>query len=160
MLAVSDERALVMLEFWERRGLVEAVEGLTRTAPVVPGRSAPIDSVERELSDYFAGRRGEFATPLALAGSAFQLRVWDELRRIAPGRTLSYLGLAQRLGDPRAVRAVAQANGANRLAVVVPCHRAIAADGGLTGYAAGVERKRWLLEHERARFGDSAGRLF
>src|SRR5690606_41333237 len=123
MLAVSDERALVMLEFWERRGLVEAVEGLTRTAPVVPGRSAPIDSVERELIDYFAGRRGEFATPLALAGSAFQLRVWDELRRIAPGRTLSYLRLAQRVGDPSAVPAVAQANGASRPAGGVRCPR-------------------------------------
>lgn len=161
MLAVAGDRALVLLEFAARRGLADAVERLARTSAISTGRNEPIASVERELSDYFAGRRDRFDTPLELRGSEFQRRVWRELRRIPAGTTISYLQLATAVGNPRGFRAVAQANGANRLAVIVPCHRVINADGGLGGYGAGLPLKRALLEHERSAFGGAVvGRLF
>ena len=104
----------------------------------------------RQLDEYFAGERTQFDLALAPAGSAFQRLVWDGLRRIPFGETRSYGQLAAEIGlDPRtASRAVGAANGANPLAIVVPCHRVIGGDGSLVGFAAGVERKRWLLEHE------------
>ena len=104
----------------------------------------------RQLEEYFAGERTEFELALAPVGSPFQRLVWDGLRRIPFGETRSYGEVAAEIGlDPRtASRAVGAANGANPLAIVVPCHRVIGADGSLVGFAAGVERKRWLLEHE------------
>jgi len=108
--------------------------------------------VRAQLEEYFAGERQTFELELAPVGSAFQRSVWDGLRRIPFGETRSYGELALDLGlDPRtASRAVGAANGANPIAVVVPCHRVIGADGSLVGFAAGVERKRWLLDHEAA----------
>jgi methylated-DNA-[protein]-cysteine S-methyltransferase len=104
-----------------------------------------------QLASYFAGDRLAFDVPLSLPGTPFQQRVWAALREIPAGTTLSYSQLAQRLGDPLAVRAVGMANGANPVAIIVPCHRVIGAGGELRGYAAGVARKRWLLDHEAAR---------
>jgi methylated-DNA-[protein]-cysteine S-methyltransferase len=103
-----------------------------------------------ELADYFAGRRKKFTFPMAPRGTDFQRRVWSELRRIPYGRTMSYSELAARIGHPDAIRAVGRANGANPLAIVVPCHRVIGADGTLTGYGGGLDRKRFLLELEGA----------
>ena len=101
------------------------------------------------LRAYLAGELGALdAVPVETAGTEFQRRVWRELRRIRTGTTLSYLQLAQRIGRPDAVRAVAHANGANPVGVVVPCHRVVGSDGSLTGYAGGLDRKRWLLSHE------------
>lgn len=160
MLAVSDERALLMLEFLERRHLEDAVTRLARTAAIVPGRSAPIDSIEQELGEYFAGRLETFRTPIRLSGTEFQMRVWRELLKIPAGRTISYLELARAVGNPKGFRAVAQANGANPLAVIVPCHRVINTSGELGGYGGGLPRKRWLLEHERRAFAGAGGRLF
>ena len=103
------------------------------------------------LRDYLAGELGALdAVAVETAGTEFQRRVWRELRRIRPGTTLSYRQLARRIGRPDAVRAVGLANGANPVGVVVPCHRVIGSDGSLTGYAGGLERKRWLLVHEGA----------
>jgi methylated-DNA-[protein]-cysteine S-methyltransferase len=103
------------------------------------------------LRDYLAGELGALdAVAVETAGTEFQRRVWRELRRIRPGTTLSYRQLARRIGRPDAVRAVGLANGANPVGVVVPCHRVIGSDGSLTGYAGGLERKRWLLAHEGA----------
>jgi AraC family transcriptional regulator of adaptative response/methylated-DNA-[protein]-cysteine methyltransferase len=151
MTAVADERALHLLEFVDRRGLEREIERLrTRLkAGVSPGRTAPIESIECELEAYFAGRSLRFTTPVERAGSAFQQSVWDALTTIPPGETWSYSELARAIGHPRAVRAVAQANGANQLAIIVPCHRVINSSGELGGYGGGVPRKRWLLEHER-----------
>ncbi len=103
-----------------------------------------------QLAEYFAGGRTELDFPVAPAGTPFQLRVWEELRRIPYGETISYAELARRIGRPTAVRAVGHANGRNPLPVVVPCHRVVGSDGTLTGYGGGLERKRALLELEAA----------
>lgn len=153
MLAVADDASLVLLEFVDRRGLESELKRLRERASIVPGRTAPIESIERELGEYFAGASHDFATSVQLGGTPFQRSVWEQLRRIAPGDTLSYGKLADAVGRPTAVRAVAQANGANQLAIVVPCHRVIGADGTLGGYAGGVPRKQWLLDHERRHWG-------
>ena len=104
----------------------------------------------RELDAYFAGALTEFTVALAPSGTPFQQRVWTTLRGIAFGDTVSYSEIARRIGAPDAVRAVGAANGRNPLSIVVPCHRVIGADGALTGFGGGVERKRWLLQHEGA----------
>jgi methylated-DNA-[protein]-cysteine S-methyltransferase len=105
--------------------------------------------VRRALEMYFEGELGALdALPVATSGSAFQREVWSALRRIPVGSTWSYSQLAEHISKPRAVRAVGLANGANPISVIVPCHRVIGASGSLTGYAGGIERKRWLLEHE------------
>ena len=101
-----------------------------------------------QLKDYFNGQRNDFNFKLNPSGTEFQRRVWDELLRIPFGKTMSYLELSKKLGDVKAIRAVASANGKNPLWIVVPCHRVIGTDGSLTGYAGGLWRKKWLLEHE------------
>lgn len=101
-----------------------------------------------ELQDYFEGNRNDFTFKLNPKGTDFQQRVWQELLNIPFGKTMSYLELSKKLGDVKAIRAVASANGKNPLWIVVPCHRVIGTDGSLTGYAGGLWRKKWLLEHE------------
>lgn len=111
------------------------------------------DAVREQLDAYFAGELQEFDLPLALHGTPFQLRVWDELARIPFAETISYKELALRLGDLKLVRAVGLANGRNPVSIVIPCHRVIGADGTLVGYGGGLERKRWLLDHEAVASG-------
>jgi methylated-DNA-[protein]-cysteine S-methyltransferase len=106
------------------------------------------DDVRRELGEYFAGERTSFDLPLHMIGSAFQRRVWAALLEIPCGETTSYGALAASIGAPGAARAVGLANGQNPIAVIVPCHRVIGADGSLTGYGGGLPTKRWLLSHE------------
>jgi methylated-DNA-[protein]-cysteine S-methyltransferase len=106
--------------------------------------------LREQLAEYFAGARREFELELAPRGSEFQRRVWDALREIPYGETESYGALAARIGHPGSARGVGAANGQNPIAIVIPCHRVIGADGSLTGYAGGLERKRWLLAHEGA----------
>src|SRR5262245_20958078 len=101
-----------------------------------------------QLTEYFAGERSEFELPLAAEGTDFQHKVWTALCAIPYGKTISYGELARRIGQPSAARAVGLANGSNPLPIVVPCHRVIGADGSLTGFGGGIERKRWLLAHE------------
>lgn len=123
-------------------------------AEAEPGSADPACVVLRAASDqlgeYFAGARREFDLPLDPQGTAFQVAAWAELRRIPYGGTISYGEQARRLGDPKKARAVGAANGRNPLSIVVPCHRVVGADGSLTGFAGGVEAKRWLLRHEQA----------
>lgn len=102
----------------------------------------------RQLDEYFQGRRREFSVPLNLAGTPFQQRVWRELLTIPFGHTTTYGAIANRLGDPKTIRAVGRANGQNPIPILVPCHRVIGSDGSLIGYGGGLWRKRWLLEHE------------
>ncbi|HWD33674.1 MAG TPA: methylated-DNA--[protein]-cysteine S-methyltransferase [Pseudomonas sp.] len=109
-----------------------------------------LDDVKRQLDEYFAGKREVFEVRLAPLGTAFQQEVWHALQRIPYGTTSSYGDLAEQIGRPRAVRAVGTANGANPIAIIVPCHRVIGSNGTLTGYAGGVERKQMLLELEGA----------
>jgi methylated-DNA-[protein]-cysteine S-methyltransferase len=134
-----------------------AVRGLymqeaPKPATVQPGwRATPaaFDDVRRQLAEYFAGARTVFDVPLALEGTPFQRAVWSALGEIPYGQTISYGELARRIGRPSAVRAVGLANGRNPVGVIVPCHRVVGADGALTGYGGGIERKRFLLELER-----------
>jgi methylated-DNA-[protein]-cysteine S-methyltransferase len=116
-------------------------------------RSGPTSAAIREaLHAYLEGKLDAIdAIPVETGGTSFQRAVWEELRRIPAGTTLSYRDLAMRIGRPKAVRAVGHANGANPIGVVVPCHRLIGSDGSLTGYGGGLHRKRWLLDHEAAR---------
>ena len=111
---------------------------------------APFREVRAQLDAYFAGARRHFDLPLALAGSAFQRRVWAALMEIPYGSTISYGELAKRIGDANASRAVGLANGRNPVSIIVPCHRVIGANGNLTGYGGGLDNKRWLLRHEGA----------
>lgn len=106
----------------------------------------------KQLDDYFAGRRREFLLPLQQSGTGFQQTVWELLLRIPFGKTVSYQQLSKQYGDTKAIRAVAAANGKNNLAIIVPCHRVIGSNQSLTGYAGGLWRKRWLLEHEAKHF--------
>lgn len=109
---------------------------------------APFCDAKTQLGEYFAGKRAMFDLALAPAGTDFQRRVWQALRDIGFGQTESYGALARRIGAPKASRAVGLANGRNPISIIIPCHRVIGADGSLTGYGGGIERKRWLLSHE------------
>jgi methylated-DNA-[protein]-cysteine S-methyltransferase len=133
-------------------GIVGSDDGLSRvlwSAKGLPEDScAVLDDAAAQLDAYFAGELERFDVPLAVHGTDFQKRVWDELVRIPFGETISYSELARRLGDPKLVRAVGLANGRNPIAIIQPCHRVIGADGSLTGYGWGVDRKEWLLRHE------------
>ena len=112
--------------------------------------SAILARARRQLEEYFAGTRTTFDVPLAPTGTPFEQRVWEALRAIPYGTTTSYGVLARQLGDPRATRAVGAANGRNPIPIIVPCHRVVGARGELTGFGGGIDRKRWLLEHEGA----------
>lgn len=151
MLAIADEEALYLLEFVDRRGLEREIECLRKRtkSAIIPGHTPAISSIERELNLYFTGRLKEFKTTLYLLGSPFQKHVWGELVKIPPGETRSYLEIAKAIGRPSAFRAVAQANGANQLAIIIPCHRVINTNGELGGYGGGLTRKEWLINHER-----------
>ena len=151
MLAAGTESGLCLLEFVDRRMLETQLArvGTQRGAVVVPGSNAVLEQTRHELDEYFAGRRTRFDVPLLLSGSEFQTAAWNALLGIPFGETRSYAQQAALLGRPSAVRAVGRANGDNRIAIVVPCHRVVGADGSLTGYGGGLWRKRWLLEHER-----------
>jgi methylated-DNA-[protein]-cysteine S-methyltransferase len=116
-------------------------------------------TVEQQLREYFAGTRKMFDFPFNQQGSLFQAKVWELLNNIPYGKTLSYKDLSKQYGDVKAIRAVASANGKNNLAIVIPCHRVIGSNATLTGYAGGLWRKRWLLDHE-ARFGTGVQQLF
>ena len=151
MLAIADEHALLLLAFVERRGLEREIERLrqkTKSA-IVPGKAEPIQSIEKEISAYFSGELVNFKTPIKMLGSDFQKKVWHELINIPAGETRSYADIANAIGQPTACRAVANANGANQLAIIIPCHRVINSDGKLGGYGGGVSRKEWLLGHEK-----------
>ena len=120
----------------------------TATSPT-PDVAAWMEMINKGFADYFRGLPTDFSSlPLDPQGTPFQLRVWQELRKIPRGETISYQELAARAGNPQACRAVGQANGANPIPLIIPCHRVIAADGSLGGYSSGLDRKRWLLEHE------------
>ncbi|MFC0189525.1 bifunctional transcriptional activator/DNA repair enzyme AdaA [Fictibacillus aquaticus] len=151
MIAIADDKALYLLEFIDRRGLEREVERLRQKtkAAIVPGDTSPITSIRHELDLYFSGRLDRFETPVHMIGSDFQKNVWKELLKISPGSTASYSSIAAALGRPSSYRAVARANGTNQLAVIIPCHRVINANGDLCGYAGGLARKEWLINHEK-----------
>ena len=151
MLAVADDAGLRLLEFTDRRALEREIPILRRLlrTNVVPGEHLHLTTIRRQLGDYFSGKRLVFEVPLSPVGSDFQLRAWELLRTIPVAETRSYGWMAEQLGAPGGQRAVGRANGTNRIAIVIPCHRVIRADGSLCGYGGGLWRKKWLLEHER-----------
>lgn len=145
----ATETAVVLADFTDRKLMPAQLAAVRRRfGPTVEGSAPLLDHVEAQLREYFAGKRRDFDLPLEMPGSTFQERVWSELRRIPYGATISYRELAERVDAPRAARAVGLANGSNRLAVIVPCHRVVAADGGLGGYGGGLSAKRLLLDLE------------
>ncbi len=151
MIAMAEANGLVLLEFLDRPALTAEIEELRSRYDylIAPGENEHLRAVDDELKTYFAGQLRWFTVPVVMPGTEFQRRVWQELRHIAYGTTISYGQMAQALGAPGASRAVGQANGQNRLAVVIPCHRVIGADGALTGYGGGQPRKEFLVRLER-----------
>ncbi len=151
MVAVADDEGLRLLEFAERRALEREIGILRKRLQtnIVPGEHRHLDKIRKQLAAYFAGESLEFSVPLAPIGSTFQIRTWEVLRSIPIAETRSYSWMANQLGTPAARRAVGRANGTNMLAIIIPCHRVIRADGTLCGYGGGLWRKKWLLEHER-----------
>jgi O-6-methylguanine DNA methyltransferase len=150
MRAISDESALYLLEFENRKHLSRQIKGLKINTAFINTKATPIHSIEAELQLYFAKELKQFNTPLYLTGTVFQQQVWKQLQKIPYGGTQSYLQIAEAIGKPSAHRAVANANGANRFAIVIPCHRVINTSGELGGYAAGLAYKKWLLDNESA----------
>ncbi len=151
MIAVSSATHLHLLEFVERKALPAELRRLAAEGRGVGiGRPAPTEQAAAELAAYFTGRSARFETPLAPPGGAFAQQVWRALRDIPAGETRSYGELARLIGRPEAVRAVARANGQNQIALMIPCHRVIGADGALTGYGGGLWRKQRLIEIEAA----------
>ncbi|WP_229709068.1 methylated-DNA--[protein]-cysteine S-methyltransferase [Silvimonas iriomotensis] len=150
MIACATDRGLCLLEFIERPTLAKEYADLSRllTAPVIDAPHDYTREAEQQINAWFAGQRLDFDLPLDMPGTAFQQQVWQALLALPFGSTASYQQQAERIGRPDAARAVGAANGQNRLAVIVPCHRVFAKNGNLTGYGGGIERKRWLLAHE------------
>ena len=145
LLLTSDGSALTGL-YMEPSRKAQSTAGWVEDAAV-----PPLAAAVRQLTEYFAGSRRDFDLPLRLQGTDFQQRVWRELTEIPFGETWSYGQLARRIAKPSASRAVGLANGQNPISIIVPCHRVIGADGSLTGYGGGLERKSWLLAHEGLR---------
>jgi AraC family transcriptional regulator, regulatory protein of adaptative response / methylated-DNA-[protein]-cysteine methyltransferase len=151
MVAMAGDDGLYLLEFVDRRGLEREIVMLRKQTKsvIVPGSNPHLDTITKELRAYFDGESSQFTVPVVTAGTPFEKSVWKLLLSIPPGATWSYSQMASKLRNPNAVRAVGRANGRNRLAIIIPCHRVIRADGALCGYGGGVWRKQWLLNHER-----------
>lgn len=151
MVAAAGEAGLCLLEYTGRQRLATQLQTLRRRfgAPVAPGANAHLVRMQAELDEYFSGRRRDFSVPLVYPGTPFEVRVWEALRAIPYGATRSYTQVARSIGSPDAVRAVGQANGRNRIAIVIPCHRVVNEGGGLGGYGGGLWRKERLLGLEQ-----------
>jgi len=148
----ATEHGVCLLEYSDERRLEAQLKGLRGwVGPVLQGAHPMIDRLGAELSEYFAGTRRQFTVPLVYPGSPFQVKVWDALRRIPYGETYSYENLARVVGAPGAQRAVGHANGLNRLAILIPCHRVVSKNGKLGGYGGGLWRKQLLLDLERGK---------
>lgn len=163
MKAAAVKEGICFLAFADSQNLDSELEELAhifRTG-IVSGNNWHLRTLKRQLKDYFKGKRKEFSVKIVTPGTEFQNEVWKGLQEIPYGSTISYHEQAGRLNNPGAIRAVGHANGSNRIAIVVPCHRVIGADGSLTGYGGGLERKRWLLDHEKKYSGKPVdGTLF
>lgn len=154
MVAIASDDALYLLEFEGRKNLTAGIERLqARTqAQIVPGENSITHSIKQELDRYFLGTLRKFKTPVFLVGSLFQKQIWGELQKIPCGETRSYAAIAADINRPSAFRAVAMANSTNQLVIIVPCHRVINKSGAMGGYAAGLDRKEWLIRHEKNSF--------
>lgn len=151
MYACSTSKGICLLEFTDRKMLETEFKELTKLvrAKIIVGKNLYLKEVEKQVLEYFRGERYVFDIPIDAPGTDFQKEVWDKLKDIPFGSTLSYQEMANSLNRPKAVRAVANANGHNRISIIIPCHRIIGSDNSLVGYGGGLPRKKWLLEHER-----------
>jgi AraC family transcriptional regulator, regulatory protein of adaptative response / methylated-DNA-[protein]-cysteine methyltransferase len=151
MTAAATDEGVCLLEFNDRKILPAEFNDLQRLLETTMenGENKHLKALRNQLTEYFEGSRKEFTVPLLTPGSEFQMAVWKELQNIPFGSTRSYQEQAAALNSPESIRAVANANGMNRIAVVIPCHRVIGSDGRLVGYGGGLMRKKWLLDHEK-----------
>jgi AraC family transcriptional regulator of adaptative response/methylated-DNA-[protein]-cysteine methyltransferase len=151
MVAGATKDGVCLLEFSDRKKLPSEFDELKTLleSEVKEGRNKHLRLLKKQLKEYFAGKRKEFSVSLVAPGTEFQVEVWKELQKIPYGETRSYNGQAEALKNSGAVRAVAHANGMNRIAIIIPCHRVIGSDGRLVGYGGGLKRKQWLLDHEK-----------
>lgn len=149
MLAIADDNFLYLLEFVQQKNLSSALKSLQKTLIISEGKNSTIELVENELQQYFNGTLKTFKTPIKFLGTEFQKLAWQNLQKIPFGETKSYLEQATIAGKPSAYRAVANANAANKIAIIVPCHRVINNNGNLGGYAGGISKKQWLLNFEQ-----------
>ncbi len=151
MFAGATNNGICLLEFTDRRMLQTELKDLMKrlNAVLLVGKNHYLDQVQFELKEYFSGSRKEFTVPLDAPGTNFQKAVWKILQDIPYGETRSYKQQAVTLNNPKAIRAVASANGRNRIGIIIPCHRVIGSDGNLVGYGGGLHRKKWLLTHEK-----------
>lgn len=149
--ALADENLLYFLRFADSKDLEKRISKFAQTnhSSIVDKKTAPIYSIEDELTRYFDGTLKEFATPIGLLGTDFQKNTWTTLAKIPYGTTCSYIDIATFIGKPSAFRAVARSNSTNPLAIIIPCHRVINANGNLGGYNGGLSKKIWLLDHEK-----------
>jgi AraC family transcriptional regulator of adaptative response/methylated-DNA-[protein]-cysteine methyltransferase len=151
MIACANTDGVCLLEFADRRMLETELNQIRKRlgAAVIQGKNKQLEKLTTELTDYFEGKLQKFTVPLVQIGTDFQKDVWNELLKIPFGATRSYLQVAKAIKQPSAVRAVANANGMNKIAIIIPCHRVIGNNGHLTGYGGGLWRKKWLLDHEQ-----------
>jgi len=151
MIAAATKEGICLFEFSDDKELPAELEELKQlfNSDIKGGRSRHLRHLKKQIKQYFAGKRKVFDLPLLTPGTEFQQAVWKELLKIPYGETISYHQQAEALRNPGAVRAVAGANGSNRIAIIIPCHRVIGSDGTLVGYGGGLQRKKWLLDHER-----------
>ena len=163
MRAAATKEGVCLLEFGEGDSAKNSLDHVSKMLgmPVKEGVNRHLRMLRRQLNEYFRGKRKDFSIKLVTPGTEFQISVWKSLQEIPYGKTISYLDHARILKNPEAVRAVAHANGENRIVIVIPCHRVIGADGNLIGYGGGLERKRWLIDHEKKNSGQAVeGTLF
>lgn len=150
MLACAADKGICLLEFADRDILDDEIKQLTKmfNAKIIKETNNLLDMLKKQLDEYFEGNRQEFTVPLFVKGTEFQESVWKVLQTIPYGSTYSYKQQAETIKKPKAVRAVANANGVNKISIIIPCHRVIGSDGSLTGYGGGLWRKKWLLDFE------------
>ncbi len=155
IMAVATDKGICLVEFTDRRMLETELKQLKKhfKSNILPGQNKHFDELKKQLGEYFEGTRKEFNLPLITPGTEFQNNVWKVLQNIPYGQTRSYEEQAIALGNPKAVRAVANANGDNKISIIIPCHRVIGKNGKLTGYGGGLWRKKWLLDHEKKNNG-------
>jgi AraC family transcriptional regulator, regulatory protein of adaptative response / methylated-DNA-[protein]-cysteine methyltransferase len=151
MVAGATKEGICLLEFSDRENLSAEYEEITRLfgTTIKSGSNWYIWSLKKQLKEYFKGKRKDFSVKLVTPGTEFQQAAWKELLKIPYGETVSYHEQAAALSNISATRAVAHANASNRIAIVIPCHRVIGADGALVGYGGGLKRKKWLIDHEK-----------
>jgi AraC family transcriptional regulator, regulatory protein of adaptative response / methylated-DNA-[protein]-cysteine methyltransferase len=161
LIAGATDDGVCLLEFIDGKRADSECRDLVRllNQPLEEGENKHLILLRKQLNEYFNGNRKEFTVSLVTPGTEFQMKVWRELLEIRYGTTRSYQEQANAMNRPDSVRAVANANGTNRVSIIIPCHRVIGSNGSLTGYGGGLRRKKWLLDHEKKHSGKALDRL-